>query len=168
MPDVFIQYLTSLRDDRAALAELRRGLGRPSQLGLYRHVARFLSPHTTPWHERALLTIAPLFGLHPEPGDVTLPVALARVAQARDSGSIEARFIALLDAETEDLPVHLRHAITLVRGHTPTIAVDYDDLLRTVRAWSHPHRYAQRRWARAYWSPTSTPAPTHPEGEDSP
>jgi CRISPR system Cascade subunit CasB len=143
----FVQYLYDLasREDRAALAELRRGLLSP--LAPLRHVVPFLRRDASDWEERTLSTIGMLFALHPARGERSLADALRILAQ--ESDSVELRFRALLDADVEDLAPHLRHAVTLARSKE--IAIDWNDLLQKVRGWRDKRRWAQRAWARDFW-----------------
>jgi CRISPR type I-E-associated protein CasB/Cse2 len=101
--------------------------------------------------EDVALLLEGLFGLHPESGARTLAEALRLAAD--ESGSIELRFRALLGASRTDLPVHLRHLVSLVagKGH----AIDWRDLHAALRAWSHDDERAQRAWARDFWAPAA-------------
>jgi CRISPR type I-E-associated protein CasB/Cse2 len=146
-PHPFIRRLYALAqdDDRAALAQLRRGFTHP--LAAMPYVARFLRPDASRRDEQALLLVGALFGLHPTLGGTSLATALRRLSDQNDS--IALRFRALLDADLDDLPTHLRHAISLARSHD--LPIDYDDLLRAVRSWSREDKSAQRAWARHFW-----------------
>jgi CRISPR system Cascade subunit CasB len=151
------------RGDRAALAALRRALGKPpgeapEAFSVVYHALG--DEQLTPREEQPYFIVAPLFALYPEGGwsgdgstgtyqSRSLGASLARLAEATDSGSIEGRFQALLDAHRDDLPEHLRHAVSLCRAHD--IPVSWVDLLGDVRHWDHPDRPVQRRWARDYW-----------------
>lgn len=147
----FVAYLYGLaeRGDRGALAELRRGF--LSELAVLPHVVRFLSPDASARNESTLSLVAKLFSLHPEKGERTLASALRTIAQSSDS--IDLRFRALLDCDREDLAVHLRHAVSLARAHA--LAIDWNDLLKTVRGWRAESHWAQRRWAREFWATTT-------------
>lgn len=140
-------YALAQREDRAALAELRRSLTSP--LAAMPYVVPFLAKDASDRDERALALVGALFALHPKRGESTLAHALRELAA--NSDSVAQRFRALLDAEAEDLPVHLRHAVSLVRGQE--IPLDYDDLLRTVRFWGDPEKSRQRAWARDFFAP---------------
>ncbi len=159
-----VRYLYSLVEsrpepDRAALAALRASLREDRVL----EAARFVFPHlpTDPTREDedAALLLAGLFALHPERGTLTLASALQHVQTATDSESVEARFRALLTADRDELPVHLRNAISLVASHR--IAVDWADLYRAIRGWRREG--PRRRWASQYWSPSEPTAETSPE-----
>lgn len=146
----FVQRLYELaaRKDRAALAELRRSLANP--LAALPYVVPFLRREATRGEEDMLVIVAGLFSLHPVGGSLSLARAMRICAEASNSVSI--RFQALLDSDADDLPTHLRHAVTLVR--TKYLTIDYDDLLRTVRSWSGEDKPRQRRWAREFWGAT--------------
>lgn len=161
-----IDYLSQAaeRDDRALFAQLRRAASLEMEATAYPVVARFFTAEPNPRMERALVDVAVLFAQHPASGEASLAVALRRLASKdKDRGGaadgIERRFVAMLNAHDEDLVPHLRHAIAQLRA--AEIAIDWNDLLETLLRWGHPERYAQRRWARAFWS-----APTTTDDED--
>jgi CRISPR system Cascade subunit CasB len=72
---------------------------------------------------------------------------------------VERRVIGLLAAHREELPTHLRHAISLLRTHS--VPVDWIRLLADLPRWDHPDRIVQRRWARDFWRIDAT---SEPEG----
>jgi CRISPR system Cascade subunit CasB len=169
--DAFVRHLQQLvkDDDRAALADLRRGLGKsPGEAAeMHRHVVPFLAPDANFRDEEPYYLVASLFALHQgmwqrqERRQTTnLGASFERLAGARDSGadSVERRFVALLNCGREELPYHLRQAVSLLKaGEVP---VDWLRLLRDVRGWDSDARWVQRSWARAYWrsSPEEQPA----------
>lgn len=157
----FINYLKELADDedRAALAALRRGLGKsPGEaVEAHRYVLRF---DPEPWDEWAYYLVAGLFALHPVSWSsqednkrlTNLGASFAWMKgkpEASSDSSIERRFVALLDCHGDDLAEHLRHAISLLRAKD--IPVDWLQLLRDLRNWNHEDRFVQRNWARAFW-----------------
>lgn len=151
----FVAHLEELtaRADRAALAALRGGLSRrPGEaVAMYPHVVPWLSRAGSPSDDEAYFLVAALFALYPlhspEAGD--LGASFARLAASGDGGGPERRFLALLDADREDLPTHLRHAVALLKGHE--ITVDWAQLLADVLAWDRRTQPVQRRWARSFW-----------------
>jgi CRISPR system Cascade subunit CasB len=150
--DPLVDHLKGLaaQEDRAALARLRRTLQKEHALDGLSVVLPFI-PRKSKWPDRDendALLVSGLFALHPESGSMTLPSALRIVAQT--SESVELRFRAMLGASREDLPIHLRHAVSLVAGHG--LAIDWRDLHDTIRWWDHPLDRARRRWARAFWA----------------
>ncbi len=154
----FVTYLEGLRDreDRAALAALRRGLGRPP--GTVAEMCSYVVPWLSddaPWKEeekeRAYYLIASLFAYHPAPGGVGNMGH--HFAQARDpqgeNTAIERRFTVLLAAHPDDLDVYLRQAVGFLRSKE--VPVNWHQLLQDVLDWKCSDRYVQRRWASAFW-----------------
>ncbi len=153
-PHPFVKHLKSLVDDRAALAALRRGLGRPpgATPEMHRYVIPWLPAGLYPRQEEAYYLIAALFGLHP---DDTVAGNLGRsFAQAREKDgngeAIERRFSALLAAHSDDLPFQLRQAIQFLRAQE--IPVNWSQLLHDVMNWDNPRRSVQRSWAHGFWA----------------
>ena len=148
----FIGHLERLRDqeDRRALATLRRGANR--QPGTAMEMYSLVLPWGVPrYAEDNAFLIAALFALHPQPkGQGTLGNAFAQLSEKSDSNSIEQRFNALLNCHYDDLPYHLRQAVSLLRSKE--VPVDWQQLLRDVLGWEHDDRYIQRAWAREFWS----------------
>ena len=158
----FVAYLQRLVDaeDRAPLASLRRGLGKPP--GEAAEALRYVLPRIPQkgslWDEDAYFLVGTLFALHqinwPSIDDSTQATSLGasfeRLARKVESDSIEKRFVALLNCHQDDLPTHLRHAVSLLKSKE--IPIDWARLLRDVRGWNHPDRYVQRNWARAFWA----------------
>jgi CRISPR type I-E-associated protein CasB/Cse2 len=114
-------------------------------------------------HEAAYL-VASLFALANSGRDVILreegnfgrSMLLLKHAVVRpesvDDGRnpVDRRFIALLNAPWEDLPVHLRSVVSQLRAKD--IGVNWHRLLEDLLFWTLPDRDVQRRWARRFWS----------------
>ena len=67
-----------------------------------------------------------------------------------DSGdSLEKRFVALLNAHVDDLPEHLRQAISLLKSKDKP--VNWLRLLRDLKQWDREDRRVQRLWAKGFW-----------------
>lgn len=156
----FTAFLKGLADrkQRGALAALRRGLGK--QPGEAAEMFPYLVPWTrdvTGWTEETYYLVASLFGLHPVSwqgrgeASTNFGASLARVAGGADRGGVERRFVALLNSRCDDLPDHLRHAVSLCKAnHVP---IDWLTLLRQLRCWNCEQRTVQRDWAAAFWRP---------------
>jgi len=80
---------------------------------------------------------------------IALGTAMERVARESGSSSVESRFVALLDADTDELVWRLRHAVALTASSS--IAIDWPELLNDLLHWESPTRYVQKKWARMYW-----------------
>lgn len=154
--DRLIKYLRSLNmppQNRAALANLRRGLGKPPKtvMEMYPYLGQFLSHEPKPRYETAVFIVAALFAYYPDaPGNAgNLGDSIRRMKDDSDSKSIEKRFVALLNAEAEDLPYYLRQIIGLLKSKE--IAVNWNQLFRDVKNWDDDKRYVQNAWARSFW-----------------
>ena len=149
-----------VKEDRAALAALRRGLGR--QVGeapeMFPYVVPFIPEGTYPADEGAYYLVASLVAFHPARTQGTdFGGSLAGLRSVVESKSLEHRFVALLGCHPEALPDHLRRHVALLKVHDR--AWDWERLLDDVRRWGHPDRFVQRAWARSFWR--------SPKGEES-
>lgn len=165
---VFVNHLWSyaLADDdsphqrsakRAALAALRRGLGKtPGEATeMFPYIIPLLPARLGVWPEAAYYLVAGLFALYrPERGErphSNFGATYRHLAEATKSESTERRFIALLDAPHENLPDHLRHAIAQMATRTPKVPVDWYALLRDLLQWDAAGRYVQQQWVEGRW-----------------
>ena len=146
--------------DRRALAALRRSLAMwpAPPPDAVRVVAPFLPEQATGWWETVHYLIAGLFALHPCPrGAQTEHVrsfgTALREAKSRDPGQgPERRLLALLGSKSEDLPNHLRHAVSYLRARD--VPLDYRRLMQDLSWWDHGEGTVQRRWGRDFWAGT--------------
>ncbi|MDP3084799.1 MAG: type I-E CRISPR-associated protein Cse2/CasB [Rubrivivax sp.] len=174
----FVSHLRKLAEhDRGALAALRRSLGFAP--GTYAAAMPCVEPFavsdgTREPQRQALYLTAGLFATNPRHRTGTsLAGALAEVKLKRDSDSIERRFIALLSADAEALPVHLRHAASLLAAEE--LAFDYAALAQDLGRWLDPWQddardRVRQRWARDFYrrlaqAPSTDNTPTK---EDTP
>lgn len=178
------RLVTPGNEDRAALAALRRSLGK--QPGYSAEVARIVQPvlpdDASYARTEAHYLVASLFGLLPRHFD-TPEDPKPRWAQQglgwslrgvrfREDGEpdrgIERRFVALLDAEADALADHLRHLIKLAMSRDDGFALDFRRLLRDILAWDADDRRVQRQWAAGFWSggPRDTPNDDVSNGAD--
>ena len=153
------------RQDRAALAALRRGLGKPPGLAgeMYPFVIPKLPPATSAgwnWQQQCHFIVASLFAWHPlhsvagKPWERNFGDSARQLKRKlENSDGPERRFVALLNAESENLPDHLRSMIGLFRAHD--IPVDWELLLIDLTRWSSPNRYVQTNWAKSFWRAAS-------------
>lgn len=152
----FVSHLANLADrDRGGLAVLRRSLGfEPGAYPpAYPHVERFVGRerHADDPYRRALYLVAGLFALHPENSTkASLAAAFGTLARQRDSGSIEQRFVALLEAEPESLANMLRQAVSLLAADR--IPLDYARLVDDLSRWLNPLAAEARDSLRQQWA----------------
>lgn len=151
----FVAYLESLREDRAALAALRRGMGQPpgTEPQMYPYVEPWLPESSRGWLEGAYYLTAALFAYHPaEGGQGNMGNHFARVrATEADDTALERRFVTLLAAHLEDLQrFHLRQAVSFLKSKEAPI--NWLQLLKDLQGWDYSDRPVQQRWARAFWA----------------
>jgi len=156
----FIARLEGLREDGAAMAALRRGLGKPpgTEAGMHPYILPWLGGIRDGWQENVFYVVASLFaswhqgklGSFPNPPR-NLGASLARLRD--ESDSIEKRFIALLNSHEDDVAQHLRHAVGLLRSKD--VLIDWPQFLRDLRGWGWESRSVQRAWARGFWKTDS-------------
>ncbi|MGD0826587.1 MAG: type I-E CRISPR-associated protein Cse2/CasB [Desulfobaccales bacterium] len=154
-----IDYLEDLvrKQDRGALAALRRGVGRSpgTTMEMHRYVVPFL-PHGRPWDEEFYYLVAALFAywyqgeiaVAAHPPD-NLGASLARLKTSDTGPSLELRFTALLKSHRDDLPHHLRQAVGLLKSKD--VPVNWRTLSRDLRHWDHEDGWVQRSWAKSFW-----------------
>lgn len=156
----FVLHLQSLaQNNRGALAALRRstGFAPGAYPPAFPHVERFVpaDSHAEDSYRQALYVTAALFARHPQHVEgQSLAAALGKLMQARDSDSIEQRFVALLAADAEDLPNYLRQIVSLLAADG--YGVDYASLLQDLARYLHPFQFEARdkvrqRWARDFY-----------------
>lgn len=153
-----IAYLKDLakKQDRAALAHLRRGLGKKPgyAMEMYPYVGRFAGEQSNKSHERAVFLTAALFADYPDAPQNAGDLGSSVKQLSEKSDSIERRFVALLDADAEDLHYYLRQMIGLLKANS--VPVNWEQLFRDIRNWSHDDRFVQRKWARSFWGSKET------------
>lgn len=172
----FFEFLYQLpdgrRDGRAILAALRQGLGKPpgSVPAVLKWVYPVLDLHCSPderlQREEPFLIVASLYAHHPmrRRTPENFGATLARVRDGKKgSASLDKRFEALIQCNRRELPVLLRHAVSLIRSADE--AIDYEKLCEDIGLWDDEpgagrpvctqasNGPPQRRWARAYWHP---------------
>jgi CRISPR system Cascade subunit CasB len=167
----FIESLERLyaNQDRGALADLRRGLGKAPGAAMEMHP--YVVPFTRELNRRqedAFYVVAALFGLYPREswrrGErekfFNLGASLKLLKKEKDSGGVERRFVALLNCRAEDLPDHLRQFIGLIK--TNDLPIDWGQLLRDIIRWDFDED-VQRNWAKAFWAADPKPETAEPD-----
>ncbi|NQT19769.1 MAG: type I-E CRISPR-associated protein Cse2/CasB [Planctomycetes bacterium] len=159
----FVAYLESLleREDRAALAALRRGLGKPpgTAAEMHPYVVPWLGEHTAPWQDAPLYITAALFaqwhqGTTAAADNVpqNLGCSLRECARIDPDRlkSVERRLVALLNCHPDDLHIHLRHAVGLLKSKN--VPLNWSQLLYDIKGWGWESRSVQRNWAKGFWA----------------
>jgi CRISPR system Cascade subunit CasB len=118
---------------------------------MYRYVANWVGAGDRRWNEECLYLIAALFASYPEAGSTegNFGESARLLRLAKESDSIERRFVALLAADTRALPNHVRYMVSLLRAEN--IPVNWLKLLRDLHRWKNSSRTIERAWARRFW-----------------
>ena len=118
------------------------------------YVEPFLSKEADEWRRQMYYLTAGLWALGSGSGDRSFVEVLALREHSRgtkgdpgDLSSTERRFIALLDADRDQLPHRLRQLISLVRDSP----LDWTGLLDDLTYWNVPRRTVQQGWARRFY-----------------
>ncbi len=150
----FFEYLARRAEaDTAVVSTLRRSLS--FDPGMFAAAFPLVEPFARGLSERDRRTVYLAAGLwasaqrHESGPPIALATAMERVARESGSSSVESRFVALLDADSDELVWRLRHAVALTASSS--IAIDWSELLNDLLHWETPARHVQRRWARMYW-----------------
>jgi CRISPR type I-E-associated protein CasB/Cse2 len=146
-----IQRLESLASenspDRGALAKLRRALYDPIEA--YPIILPYLQKDISDHELNLYALLAALFASHPKSIDAGNLGSHMRSAAGENIEATERRFVNLLRANWEDLPVLLRQSISFLRSKD--ISVNWEQLRKDLLGWNHIDGYVQKNWARSFW-----------------
>lgn len=154
------------RIKRGVLADLRTGLlvkevGKMTRV--HKYVQGFLPEKG--FDERCYYIIAILFGSFPQHREEWRDLPSGKRMRVRTLGkafkplafppkekkkeSMEARFVALLNAHPDDMDDHLRHIVSLLKANEQPL--DWFRLLEDLLQWDHPDGHVQLKWARDFY-----------------
>jgi len=169
LSDRFAQHLRKvLEGPGRARAVLRRSLTLPpgESMAAIPYVEPFVAT-AGKWTRKCAYLVAGVSAASGvDVGSGSLGAAAARLRLRTDSKSVETRFLALLDADEEQLPYRLRQMIVLMAGNE--IAPDWAGLFRDLRRWQAPGRPAQIMWARDYYTVVGSAGVEDVEGDEGP
>lgn len=146
------------RENRAALAALRRGFGKEPWEApeMYPFVVPHFTAALTVRAERAFFVTASAFAQHPSSGAESEPStgrpnlgrALRQSIRSPEQGAgTERRFVALLRADEEDLTEHLWRSVTLLKSRE--VEMDWRQFLHDIARSSWDR--VRREWAASFW-----------------
>ncbi len=154
-------YLIPLTDDknpeRAALADLRRGLSDFPNLSPYmhRHIRPRMPQRIGAWGKLTYYLTAALFAahqLHIDKGNLGTHFHKLLDPHNTDANKpIERRFTYLLAAHPEDLHFHLRQSIAFLRSKE--VEINWEQLMWDIYYWNDPNERSkvQENWAGRFW-----------------
>ena len=152
----FIRYLEDLkvRDDKAALAILRRGLSAEEKnvINMYPYVLKWARFSRNEWEKQLYFYLASLFAYHPLSMDVgNMGDTMFEIYKHRnESESIERRFMKLLQSNLDELLYRVRQAISLAKSES--VPINWQQLFTDLKKWplnleKPPHEF----WGNAFW-----------------
>lgn len=135
-------------------AVLRKSLSFPpgSYPGAYPYVEPFVRQAASNWEREMYYLTAGLWAINSSGKGDAQPVKLERACAEyfktkEMPPSFEARFIALLDADSAQLAYRLRQVITLLKDFN----IDFEILLKDLVYWRSGSKFSQNRWAREFY-----------------
>lgn len=150
----YLDWLEDLNNrDSRVRAVLRRSLAfDPGAFpAAYPYVEPFLKDEDSHWRRQVHYLVAALWATHWKAArtGIALPIgeAVAQHQLLSGSASTERRFIALLDADADELPYRLRQMVALLKDQ----AIDFDALLADLLRWHAPDKRIQNQWARQFY-----------------
>jgi CRISPR system Cascade subunit CasB len=136
-----LTYLRQFKNDRGAMADLRRALT-PAQ----RHRAWPLLARVNGIGDPRIELIAGLFAYHPDESNGGNLGSTCRELQG-ENNSFDARFRRLLGCDREEIYARLRSVILAAKAKG--VDVNYEQLLVDLYYWGDR---VKADWARQYWS----------------
>jgi len=142
--------------DRGKLATLRRALQNPIEA--YPIVLPFMRSEVSDRELDIYALLAALFALHPKSGARGNMGNHMRLAAGENIEATERRFVNILRANMEDLPVLLRQAVSFIRSKD-NVHINWEQLRKDLLYWDHPDQFVQKNWARGFWGFQPEPSP---------
>jgi CRISPR type I-E-associated protein CasB/Cse2 len=136
-----LAYLRQLKDDRGAMAELRRALN-PAQ----RHRAWPLLARVGGIGNPRIEAVAGLFAYHPDETTEGNLGTTCRLLLRGEKDTFDARFRRILSCDREEICERLRPIIFAAKSRG--IGVNYEELLTDLCYWGDS---VKARWAKEYW-----------------
>ena len=164
----FIEWLEGLNEkDTKVRAVLRRSLAFDpgGYVPAFAYVEPFVGDGDNARRRETFYLVAGLWAAHWREGERGLPLSLGKACAAHQiasgSTSTERRFMALLDADREQLPHRLRQMIALLKEQT----IDFDALLNGLLYWDDDRKRTQNAWARDFYRNVNNETDNQPEME---
>lgn len=161
----FIEWLEGFNEkDRKVRAVLRRSLAFDSGTfpPAYPYVEPFLRNEDNSWRRDMFYLVAGLWAAHWRDGRDGKPMSFGKACAAHQtasgSTSTERRFIAILDADSDQLPHRLRQMIALLKDHV----IDFEALLKGLISWNDERKVTQNLWARDFYRTMSPEVKSEP------
>lgn len=150
----FIEWLEGLNaKDTKVRAVLRRSLAFDpgTFIAAFPYIEPFAGKGDYAWRRVMLYLVSGLWAAHIREGENREPLSFGRACAAHQlasgSTSTERRFIALLDADEDQLPHRLRQMVALLKDQP----IDFEALLTDLTYWTDEQKRTQIKWARDFY-----------------
>jgi len=150
----FVEWLEGLNEkDTKVRAVLRRSLAFDPGMFVpaYPYVEPFMKGGDSFWRREVHYLVAGLWAVHWRKERLGQPMSVGKACAAYQaasgSASTERRFIALLDADANQLPHRLRQMLSLLKE----LSIDFEELLKGVLFWNDDQKRTQKAWARDFY-----------------
>lgn len=105
------------------------------------------------WKRKVYYLVAGLWAMHWRDRGGGIEQSLANACRILywtndQSPSIERRFIALIDADSEQLPHRLRQMVALLKEYE----IDFNNLSNDLLSWNDPNKFIKIRWAKEFYN----------------
>ncbi len=150
----FVEWLEGLNEkDTKVRAVLRRSLAFDPGMFVpaYPYVEPLMKNDDSFWRREMHYLVAGLWAAHWRKERSGQPMSIGKACAAYQaasgSASTERRFIALLDADANQLPHRLRQILSLLRE----LSIDFEELLKGLLFWQDDQKRTQKTWARDFY-----------------
>ncbi len=150
----FIEWLEQLNEkDSKVRAVLRQSLSfEPGgYIPALCYVEPFIKGEEKYWQRRMLYLVAGLWAMHWRQDRTGVPISIGKACAAHqketNSTSTERRFIALLDADNDQITHRLRQMVSLLKKQH----IDFTGLLKGLIHWQDERKRIQQTWARDFY-----------------
>lgn len=143
---------------RAALAKLRRGVGKPPSMvpEIWEITIGALPENAGEYAEQAVHVALALFAMHRQGTEIsgqnggTLGAAVSKLKNGDNDDAVTRRFNSAVTADTiNELSVHVRSLVQLLRSKG--IDMDYPGFAQELYYWQIDPERTRLKWGRDYW-----------------
>ena len=139
------------------MATLRKGLGKPpgDVTQMYRYVYSGIGQDLGKQDEKACFLVASLFALwyRGRQGlslefDGNFGKTYKQIFKLSSADSTIKHFESLINSHIDDVPNHLRHAVSLAASKN--VGINWDQLLHDLKWWNADGKSVQKEWMKAF------------------
>lgn len=141
----FIDFLSKLKKDKAAMARLRRCINPSLSYEGIRYIAPFMLDEGNTWINRCFVASAAIFAEHQEhTPKMTFGECLRHVLK---NESQVRRFTTFLKSKNDAAFYHARQLVALCKDQS----LNWSELLYGLCCWNSPKKWVQNKFAYDFW-----------------